>query len=59
LRSALRTCSLAGHWTEANASQWWEEHAQSARAGPAEGAWVGRVEAPRSIALDLAARALE
>jgi serine/threonine-protein kinase len=54
LRHALRTCSLAGQWTEEDAVRWWEEHADGApavRAGPVT------VEGPRTLSLDIVPRA--
>jgi serine/threonine-protein kinase len=55
LRHALRTCSLAGQWTEEDATRWWEEHANGAptvQAPPVSG------EGPRTISLDIVARAI-
>jgi serine/threonine protein kinase len=55
LRHALRTSSLAGQWTEEDASRWWEEHANGAATGAATAV---SAERPRTISLDVLTRAI-
>jgi serine/threonine-protein kinase len=55
LRQALRACSLAGQWTEEDASRWWEKHASGAQALPENPV---SAERPRTLSLDIVARAI-
>jgi hypothetical protein len=49
LRSALKACSVANHWTEELAARWWRDHERRARTAPPAGG-------PRTLALDVATR---